>query len=88
LKWAEVGVRERSLIQRIAQNSKLPNPNYWVETGDLGGQPCRKPPEDTPEVHIAKEQIRKDGRLIVENVTRAIEKWRDQHKTSKQAEPT
>ena len=80
MKWAEVGVRERSLIQRIAQNSKLSNPNHWIETGELRGQSCR-PAEDTPEVHIAKEQIRKDGRIIVENVTRAIEEWREQHRT-------
>ena len=85
--WAEVGVRERSVIQRVADNAKTGQIEHWIKTGELRGQSCR-PPEDTPEVHIAKAQIRKDGRLIVENVTRAIEEWREQHKTSKPVEPS
>ncbi len=87
MNWAEIGVRRRAIIQRIAQNEKLSDVNHWIETSELRG-PDRRPPEDAPEVHIAREQIRKDGRLIVENVTRAIEEWRDQHKTSKPDEPT
>ena len=76
--WAEIGVRRRAIIQRIADNEKLPDVNHWIEAGELR-EPNRRPPEDTPEVLIAREQIRKDGRVIVENVTRAIEEWRDQH---------
>ena len=78
--WAEIGVRRRAIVQRIADNEKLPHLNHWIETGDIGELLESKPSEDSPEVHVAKEQIRKDGRLIVENVTRAIEEWR-QHKT-------
>ena len=87
--WAEIGVRRRSIIQRIAQNANLPDVNHWIETGEITGtRENGPPPEDTPEVHIAKEQIRKDGKVIVENVTRAIEEWRDQHKMSRRAELT
>ena len=81
MNWAEIGVRRRAIIGRIAQNEKLPDVNHWIETGELRDATNRKPPEDTPEVHIAKEQIRNDGYVNVENVTRAIEEWRDQHKT-------
>ena len=84
--WAEIGVRRNAIIQRIAQNEKLPDVNHWIETGELR-EPNRKPPEDTPEVHVAKEQIRKDGYVNVENVRRAIEEWQDQHKTSKPEKP-
>ncbi len=87
MNWAEIGVRRRSIIQRIAQNEKLPDVNHWIETGEVRG-PDRKPPEDTPEVHIAHKQIDRDGTLIVENVIEAIEKWRAQHKTSKPEELT
>lgn len=78
--WAEIGVRRRAIIQRFADNDKLSNVNHWIETGKTRG-PDRRPPEDAPEVHIAKEQIRKDGKVIPENVTKAIEEWRDQRKT-------
>ena len=81
--WAQIGIRRRAIIERIAQNEKLPNVNHWIETGEIRDAD-QKPPEDSPEVHIAKEQIRKDGRIIVENVTRAIEEWRDQHRMSRQ----
>jgi len=86
LTWAVAGVRRRAIVQRIADNAKIPDVGHWIETGEIR-EPSEKPAEDTPEVQIAKEQIRKDGRLIVENVTKAIEQWRDQQ-TSKQAEPT
>lgn len=83
--WAETGVRERATIQRVADNAKGGQLDHWIETGHLGSQSSR-PPEDSPEVHIAKAQITKDGRIIIENVTRAIEEWREQHRTSKPAE--
>ena len=85
--WAVAGVRRRAIIQRIADNAKIPDVGHWFETGEIR-KPNRRPPEDAPEVKIAREQIRKDGRLILENVTKAIEQWRDQHKTSKPARPT
>ena len=75
------------MIQRIADNAKIPDVAHWIETGKIRREVDQQPPEDTPEVHIAKEQIRKDGRLILENVTKAIEQWRAQQ-TSKQAGPT
>ena len=71
----------------MADNATAGQLGCWVETGELGGG-NERPPEDTPEVHIAKEQIRKDGKVIPENVARAIEEWRDHHKTSKPAEPS
>ncbi len=69
----------------MADNAKAGQLGRWVETGELLGESGR-PPEDTPEVHIAKEQIRKDGKVIPENVTRAVKEWREHHKTSKPAE--
>ena len=68
----------------MADNATAGQLGYWVETGELAER-SSKPLEDTPEVHIAKEQIRKDGKVIPENITRAVEEWRD-HKTSKLAE--
>ena len=84
--WAVAGIRRRAIVQRIADNAKIPDVGHWIETGEIR-EPYTKPAEDTPEVQVAKEQIRKDGRLIVENVTRAIEQWREQQ-TSKPVEPT
>jgi len=69
----------------VADNAKAGLLGCWVETGDLLEESGR-PPEDTPEVHIAKEQIRKDGKVIPENIARAVEEWREQHKMSKPAE--
>ena len=66
----------------MADNAKAGQLGCWVDTGDLLGESAR-PPEDTPEVHIAKEQIRKDGKVIPENITRAVEEWREHHKTFK-----
>ncbi len=71
----------------MADNAKADQLGEWVETGQLGERSSR-PPEDTPEVHIAKEQIRKDGKVIPENIARAVEEWREQHKTLKPAEPS
>jgi hypothetical protein len=88
LTWAERGVRERATIQRIADNAKAGQLEHWIETGHLQSLDRSRPAEDTPEVHIAKAQIRKDGRIIIENVTRATEEWREQHKTSKLEEPS
>jgi len=85
LNWAEIGVRGRSVIQRVADNAKSGQINRWTETGELDATASIQPPEDRPEVHIAREQIRKDGRIIIENVTRAIEQW--QQTTSKPAAP-
>lgn len=70
----------------MADNAKIPDVAHWIETGEIR-EPNQRPSEDAPEVKIAREQIRKDGRLIVENVTRAIEQWREQQ-TSKPVEPT
>ncbi len=80
MNWAVKGVRERATIQRVADNAKVGQLEHWIETGKLQSLDRSRPPEDTPEVHIAKEQIRKDGRVIIENVTRAIEEWREQRK--------
>jgi len=85
LTWAAAGVRRRAIIQRIADNAKIPDVAAWIETGQLR-EPNRRPPEDKPAVKIAKDQIRKDGRVIIENVTKAIERWRDQQ-TLKPDEP-
>lgn len=86
--WAAAGVRCRAIIQHIASDAKIPDVAHWIETGEIRRSAAdRPPPEDAPEVHVAREQIRKDGRLIVENVTRAIEQWREQQ-TLKPAEPT
>lgn len=76
-----IGFRRRAIVQRIADNAEIHDVEYWIETGELRDRHAGQPPEDTPEVHVAREQIRKDGRLIVENVTKAIEQWRDQHQT-------
>jgi hypothetical protein len=86
LKWAVSGFRRRAIIQRTADNAKIPDLAHWIETGEIRDD-SRPPPEEDPAVKIAAEQIRKDGRLIVENVTEAIEKWREQQ-TLKPAEPT
>ena len=80
-------MRERALIQRVADNGQAGELDRWSETGELGGR-NERPAEDTPEVHIAKEQIRKDGKVIPENVERAIVEWREQHKTSKPVGPS
>ncbi len=85
--WATIGFRRRAILQRIADNEEISDVEHWIETGQLRQRRPGPPPEDTPEVHVAREQIRRDGRLIVENVTRAIEQWREQHQTSKPAEP-
>lgn len=69
----------------MADNAKAGQLGRWVETGNLLEE-SERPPEDTPEVHIAKEQIRKDGKVIPENITRAVEEWREHHKTLKPAE--
>jgi hypothetical protein len=70
------GVRRRAFIQRVAANAKIPDVAHWIETGEIRDQ-TRRPPGDDPAVLIALEQIRKDGRLIVENVTKAVEQWRE-----------
>jgi hypothetical protein len=44
------------------------------------------PPESDPAVLVAHEQIRKDGRVIPENIERAVNEWRA--KMLKLAEPT
>ena len=84
--WAVAGVRRRAIIQRTADNAKIPDLAHWIETGEIRDN-TRRPPEDDPAVKIAQEQIRKDGRLIVENVTKAVEQWRAAQ-TLKPDEPT
>lgn len=69
------GVRRRAIIQRTADNAKIPDVAHWIETGEIREQD-RRPPADDPAVLVALDQIQRDGRLIVENVTKAIEQWR------------
>ena len=70
------GVRRRAIVQRTADNAKIPDVAHWIETGEIREQD-RRPPADDPAVLVALEQIKKDGRLIIENVTKAIEQWRE-----------
>jgi hypothetical protein len=86
LTWAVSGFRRRAIIQRTADNAKIPDLAHWIETGEIRDE-TRRTIEDDPAVQIAAEQIRKDGRLIVENVTEAVNKWREQQ-TKKPAAPT
>lgn len=79
------GLRRRAIIQRTAENAKIPDLAHWIETGEIR-QPAA-PVEADPAVLVAQEQIRKDGRLIVENVIKAVEQWR-QAQTLKPEKPT
>lgn len=83
--WAVAGFRRRAIIQRTADNADIPDVAHWIETGEIRQQD-RQPPVDDPAVLVALEQIRKDGRVIPENVAKAIDEWRA--KTLKPAEPT
>lgn len=78
-------MRLRLYYQRTAIWKEKFDAAHWIRTGNVRASNAA-PPEDDPAVKIAQEQIRKDGRLIVENVTKAVEEW--QPKTSKPAEPT
>ena len=77
----------RLFNQRTAVWAEKWDAAYWIRTGNIREQAPERPAEDDPAVLIAREQIAKDGGiLIVENVTRAVEAWRQ--KMSKQDEPT
>lgn len=69
-------MRLRLVNQRTAIWAKDWDVPEWIRNGRLRDQTQESEPED-PAVLVGREQIRKDGgRLIVENVNRAIEEWR------------
>ena len=80
-------MRLRLVLQRTAiwASGAEWNPVAWIRGTD-GRRNDRRPPEEDPAVKIAAEQIRKDGRVIPENVTKAVELWRE--KTLKPEKPT
>lgn len=84
--WALSGVRLRALTDRTAKNAKIQDVAHWIETGELRDD-TKPPVEADPAVLVAREQIKKDGRLIVENVAKVIEQWQ-QDRTSKPEKPT
>lgn len=79
-------MRLRLACQRTAIWANNWDSATWIRTGRLTSRQDDPPAEQDPAVLIAQEQIRKDGRLILENVTKAIETWRA--KTLKPDEPT
>lgn len=79
-------MRLRLACQRTAIWANQWDPATWIRTGALTSRRDEPPAEQDPAVLIAQEQIRKDGRLILENVNEAIEAWRA--KMSKPVEPT
>jgi hypothetical protein len=79
-------MRLRLVSQRTAIWAQNWDAAYWIQTGKLRTPESQRPAEDDPAVKIAQEQIRKDGRVIPENIAKAVEEWRA--KMSKPAEPT
>jgi hypothetical protein len=79
-------------LRLVAQRTAIWAANWdaanWIQTGRLDEQPAAaQTDQPTPAQLIAREQIRRDGgKLIVENVIKAVEQWQQQ--TSKPDEPT
>ena len=78
-------MRLRLVNQRTAIWAKDWDVTEWIRAGRMQ-DPTQEAEAKDPAVLVGREQIRKDGgRLIVENVNRAIEEWRA--KTLKPDEP-
>jgi hypothetical protein len=68
-------MRLRLACQRTAIWSSPWDPAHWIKHGELRTPAAEQPVENDPAVLVAQEQIRKDGRLIVEHVTAAVDAW-------------
>ena len=84
--WAAEGMRLRLVCQRTAIWADKWDSAAWIRTGKMREKSDQPPPESDPAVLVAHEQIRKDGRVIPENIERAVNEWRA--KMLKLAEPT
>lgn len=79
-------MRLRLVCQRTAIWAQNWDAAAWIQTGRIESPNDGPPAEQDPAVLVAQEQIRKDGRVIPENIARAVDQWRA--KTLKPAEPT
>jgi len=69
-------MRLRLVLQRTAIWASKWDPAAWITTGQMREMIDQPPPESDPAVLVAAEQIRKDGRVVIENVTKAVDEWR------------
>ena len=71
------GVRFLLTHQRFAINrEKAFDAEQWIWHAKVKEPETSRYQPDDPVVLVAQQQIAKDGMVIIENVTRAVEEWR------------